>query len=340
MISIDDAESKADHDARPALRTFAVVGLGLVLAVALLNLIVNPLGAYPWTVLRPLTWSARQTKVTLMSQVPPPDVLVLGSSRSMIVPKAEVDGALGPRTMFNASVDSAKAEDMYLVCEEGLAHGFHPSVVVMGVDLEAFYDPAETDIRTLANPALRSHLSADRQLAAYGTIGGTILSYTQIADSIRSVKTARAGYPKDKFRFDDTDGTFVWVERPAPVVPAEQNAGLNARFLAYRGLSTWRLAMFARTLSELRAHGARIYVYIPPMHPVLVEALRENPRYIDVHGKVVALLEAEKAKGGVVAFRDFTEISSFDGLADDFSDPLHINEENAARMTRTLLESR
>jgi hypothetical protein len=257
----------------------------------------------------------------------------------MMIARPQVERELGPKTFFNASVDSAKAEDMYVVWETAKSRGYHPSVVIIGVDLETFYDPAETDIRTLSNGTLRSHLPIDRQLAAFGTIGSTILSYAQIADSIRSVRIARAGYPKDKFEFDAKEGTFVWLERPPPVVPTEQSANLDGRFRAYRRLAPWRIAYFEKTLAELREIGARIYLYVPPMHPVLCEALRGNERYEDVRAKTLALMDAEKEKGGVIAVRDFTDIASFDGLADDFSDPLHVNEENAARIVHALLGS-
>src|ERR1700730_17557801 len=127
-------------DARRWLQVFFVVLLGGVASVGGTNFLVNPLGYYPTHALPPITWSSRGLKLRLLSEAPPPEVLILGSSRSMKIAPRDVQ-RLSHFTAFNASVDSARVEDWYALLNFTLSRpGMRLQRVILAIDPEAFHD--------------------------------------------------------------------------------------------------------------------------------------------------------------------------------------------------------
>ena len=116
----------------------AVLGL---FSIAVLNLVVNPDGIFPLHIMPQLSWGGRPLKAEMLKKVAsPPQALILGSSRVMALPPAEVERATGLRT-FNAGVEVAKAEDFYVMLRYAIeATHLRPKLLLLGCDVEAFHN--------------------------------------------------------------------------------------------------------------------------------------------------------------------------------------------------------
>ena len=140
------SESSTRRPMSPWLRTFGAATIGGVLMVIVVNVVVNPYGYYPIHLFRPLTWSSRLIKTELLEAGPAPHILILGSSRSMKLAPRDVVRQPGQKA-FNASVDSARVEDWYVLLRLALSlPGARVTDVILGIDVEAF--PTTTSIRT------------------------------------------------------------------------------------------------------------------------------------------------------------------------------------------------
>src|SRR5262245_30097386 len=107
----------------------------LLLAVAALNYLVNPMCLYSTKLAPPLAWNGRGIKAELLqARNPKPQVLVLGSSRSWKVAPAELEKLTG-LPAFNMAVDGGMADDYYLLLRYAVekAH-VQPKIILIGVD--------------------------------------------------------------------------------------------------------------------------------------------------------------------------------------------------------------
>jgi hypothetical protein len=195
------------------LIAFLAVLIGTLGAIALLNLVVNPLGYYPVSFFHPLTWSTRQIKASLMISSPPVEALILGSSRTMSLSPAEIQRLSGHRA-FNASVDSARVEDDLAIFRfASEERRWNLREVIVGLDVEAFHDGIPPDPRLSTAPEFRHWLPwTPRQQVIAGALKD-LVSLGQAHQSLRSIELHIAGLPPRESVFSPTAGTTLWHGR-------------------------------------------------------------------------------------------------------------------------------
>lgn len=312
-----------------------------LLVVAAIDYVINPYAYYPSRLLPPLVWQSRRLKAEMLEQRGRrPEVLILGSSRTMKVAPAQVQRLTGLDT-FNACVDSARAEDwnvMYRYTTEGLKAPIRE--VIIGADIEAFHDHVEADARLLGTHELRPFVPVKLKWRWYLHAAQEALSWEQLTDSFRSVEYHFVGYPSPKYRFD-ADGVLHYVEWEQQIAAGtfKWDPSLeeyDGRLLGMTGLASWRCRYFEELVGLAQQRGARVRVFITPVQKVLLDHLRRTRDYDRLRGETLAYLTEQAVRFPNLRVVDFTEVSSFGGQEDGFLDGAHTTDENSALMTEAL----
>lgn len=340
-----DGADVSRERARGWVIAFFVTALCLCSTIALLNFVVNPYGDYPGHRFPPLTWSSRQVKVELLRTQRAPEVLILGSSRAMKVPPQEIQRITGKRA-FNASVDSARAEDWFAIYSYTRdALGIRVSELVLGIDIEAFRDHLEPDGRLLATPELRPYVPLSMRLQWYARSAQSLLSYVQLVDSVRSLHFSMTAYPAAPQSYDP-DGVLHYVEWERQIASGTFHARLEppfdeyrARFKGFDALDSQRKAIFEELLEQAERDGARIRAFITPLHWRLVDDLRATRHFDELRNLTIEYLRGVQARFPRFSVIDFTDVKTFGGDPAGFLDAAHTDEENSRRMTAALWTS-
>lgn len=330
-VSSESANVRGGASVRPLVASF----FSTLFLAALLNFIINPFGLYPTRFFERSQDNFRLKKYEMASrQYPPPDTLVIGSSRVMTMRPADVESLLGGRA-FNWGVPSATAEDYYAatrLCTEKL--GIKLKRIIVAVDLEAF-NPAEPlmpEARYLSDYAGYLSLSPEANASNFEKFA-LILSMQQTRESIAVLRRKlerTKGAPKTIIQNDGyvfqaqrektiNEGTFdlekILAQRvrkyPVRSLKLEGYTHADRRRLEY-------LRMFLEYCSE---RSIIVYAYLTPYHPDLwkvIDAIPESSR----------LREVELAIGSVfkrygVNLHDFSKVESFGGNPSRFYDEIH-----------------
>jgi len=342
------ANSAAELDWRRFVRRFAA-GLTLLLCLlATFNYLVNPMGRHAPRLLPPVTWNSRPVKAALLrQQQPPPQALILGSSRALKIDPKLVRELTG-LPAFNAAVLSAMAEDDLAMLRYAVEDvGAQPRLLVIGVDVEMFHDHLPVDAGLLETPALRRFVpSAPQRFPAWQHFA-SLLSWEETKLSWRSVRNALTGYPTTWNYFDaDGYGHYALLEKErasGKPYPLERRVDAVAaeyvgRYEGYTALSGERVRSFEQMLEYAQAHGIRVVLFITVIHPRVLRVI-EPHNYPERYAEVKRLLEQLSAKYGApaVSLYDFSRVEAFGGSNDWFYDGSHVDERNAELMTRKML---
>lgn len=329
------------HGAGLLVRVFLVATLGVLAVIAAVNYVVNPYAIFPSRAFPPVAWQSRRQKAEMLeARARRPEVLILGSSRTMKVAPTQVTRLSG-LDAFNACVDSARAEDwtaMYRYTTEALRANV-PEVII-GADVESFQNKKDADARLLGTYELRPFLPFSLKWRWYLHAVEDALSWPQLTDSLNSIKYRFRGYPEGKYRFDET-GVLHYVvwEREIAAGTFKWDPSLeeyDGRLEGMTTLAPWRRAFFEELLRLTGERGARVRVFITPLHPKLLEHLRHTRDYDRLRAETVAYLQEQQRRFPHLKAVDFTEVSSFGGQPDGFLDGAHTTDENSAVMTEAL----
>jgi hypothetical protein len=322
---------------------FAAALALLFLSIAGFNFIVNPMGLYPTRIFPVLVWNPREAKAQMLDGYKEkPQALILGSSRTMKIAPADVQRLTGLRT-FNAGVSSAMVEDYYVMLRYAVERAHvNPKLVLIGVDLEAFDSRLQMDWWLLPSRGLSlvsRRVSADSWAEKFNRA----FSASQTRLSLQTIEILLTRNKLEPLRQLEPDGYVHWLDRETE--RAEGRLDLNTRIretigdykprFASDDISEDRLHYLESTLQYCHEHGFRAVVFLTPWHPRVIEALQPmgfSRRHDAILKRVSAMSEASGAQ-----VYDFSDVSSFDGIADGFFDGIHIDERNASRLTARLL---
>jgi hypothetical protein len=295
--------------------------------------------------------NARETKQKLFKAYAashPVDGLILGSSRSMLLEPALADRLSG-HTFFNFSVQNAMVEDYLAIYRWVREQGVEPKMLVVGVDVEAF-DPADKiDERLRHNEPLFTALN-----------GSPPSSLSSLAETV-----TRSG---DELNIENAEGIAKGVElklRPAKQTdvveadghteyPLDDELVRSGKFdlerligqtiptyaANYRNmdrLSPRREQWLRDLVSEAQSRGAKVILWVPPLHPETVRALNQSTPYGERLKDVVAFVEnlATEFPGTVSAY-DLSSPDKFGGNDQDWRDGAHMNKRNADRALKAM----
>jgi hypothetical protein len=348
LLQVRQAERAGSESAwRSFLSRFLLtVVLGLF-GVGTLNYFVNPEGLYGTHFVPQILWGSRPQKAAMLKSVqPPPEALIMGSSRVMNILPAEVQAATGLRT-FNAGVDLAKAEDFYILLRYAVeeAH-LRPKLLILGCDVEVFHNHERVHYY-LQQPSLLASFLWHSESQHWRWHSFTkLLSHEETQLSMESLYKSVRG-KTTPFSHVEADGHVEDDEWERERAAGQQDLQreirstidrFSPRYYDYSGLSEERLAYFDATLRYAHDHGIQTVVFLTPTHPAVEEGLRPHG-YAERKQEVTAALQRISSAWSV-PFYDFSSPEAFGGDPKDFYDGVHYDETFAPRMIAKMLPVR
>jgi hypothetical protein len=317
----------------------AVFGL-MLLGIALLNFLVNPMGIYPTRLFPTATWNTRDMKAELLAHAnPKPQVLILGSSTAMKLSPAEVERLTG-LPAFNAAVAGGLTEDYYFMLRYAVerAHA-EPKLVIIGVDVWAFDNHLPMDETLLESQSLRYLFPRNELLLEWKRVY-KLFTLQQLRLSARSlrlrtlVKTHLEPDGYQRYDINEADRARGHYDLEGKI--EEKAADYVDRYSGYTGISTERQHYLEDTLRYCHERGIKVILFVTPMHPRVVAAV-ESKGYGDRKKEVLAMLD-HFSKEWEVPVYDFSAIENFGGNPTWFYDGVHTDERNSDLMMVQLLK--
>ena len=300
---------------RPSFRLYSRVVAACTLAglavVAALNLLVDPLGAYPWASLKAMEPYRRQlmsrpakAEMLLRNRC---DVLLLGTSR--VQAGMPVDHpAYGTTNVLNLGLAGTTLPEIAAVLEFALRHQ-RPRRVLLGADFFLF-----SDVRGEGANFDNSRFNPELQSFDYHF--KNILGSHMVADSWMLLRQRSRGEPPPK-----TDRGFLSKSLRPGASQRESFVRGVRRFLtepevygAYH-YSQERLNIFRQMLRRCRDEQVELLVFIPPVHALELETVHVAglwPAFERWKGDLARIL-AEEGVADTVPFWDFTGYAGFVG---------------------------
>lgn len=309
-----------------------------------MNYFVNPLGKYDSNLLPSLVWTGRSDKANLLKkQDENPEVLVLGSSRTMKIDPQFIEEKTG-LTSFNAAVNSANAEDYYTMLRYSLDTLEHkPKAVILGIDVEAFHNNSPIDERLLFNTSLSKFLNDQDQISIIDMLT-SLLSYKETVSSFVSLYYKLTEYPKRSTYYDE-DGFLHYAKKSGEITNENYDSKVKeyidrykARFDGYTDLCKKRKDYFERFLALAEEEDIQVIAFITTLHDDIIHELNKTRNYADIKQELVTYLDGLKKDNGHFVYEDFDRVEKYDGSLTAFYDGAHIHEHNANLITEQLLQ--
>ena len=319
----------------------AVLFTGSVMA---LNYIVNPLGKYESTVLPSLVWTGRSDKTELLQEFDKnPDVLILGSSRTMKLDPNYVEKETG-LTAFNAGVNSARAEDYYVMLRYILDElHMKPRYIFLGIDIEAFHNKTAIDERLLFNGRLAKYLYREDQ-ASFVEKLTSLLSFQETVNTVRSLYYFATEYPDPSTEYED-NGFLHYTKKEEAMKEgdfepeiAEYIEKYRDRFKGFTHLSPDRKRYFNDFLARAEKNDIQVVSFITTLHDDIIADLKKTRNYDEVKQELTAFLDEKEGEYANFNYEDFDRVDKYNGSLTAFYDGAHIQEKNANLITAQLLK--
>ena len=309
----------------------------------------------------------RQAKLDLLDRFAddPPDVLVLGSSRSMKLDPRDIADLTGG-TAFNAAVSGGTTRDMYLYGRyaEDLWKDDEqfPHLVIGTVnDVFRFAGSASFD------PRLRGYLSKQDRDRSELEIVGELLQTTTIEAAYRAMRrvlpdegvdalihpvlpvgakaniAVEGNQEGNKVKNFDARGMQKFPPVLNPDAPIGTRVGVQMEQYiertydadpSYTGQDERGVEMLRRLLKLANEHGDVPTLWITPYQP---DAERMLPKEYAARDRVFRAALQQLADEGIdFHLADFADIEEFDGRPEDFYDGIHMEEANTRRVVEEL----
>ncbi len=354
-IAVPTFERDHEHDISHAAFVRWLLGATLVAmtVVAAINWYVDPTGVTG----RTTRWlvaensEVRSAKLDLYEQAVTsgrePQVVLLGSSRTMKVDPADVERLTGT-TAFNAAVSGGVPRDAWLfvrLIEEHQKETFPH--LVWGLDIDAFRDKQLRDGLS-TDPRMSRFVTRGERMATRVASAGSLTELQTLKASVRSVATGgAAGQTPREARFSPS-GMQLWswpLGRTAEIRERlirrqiAEYAGFVFERDSYDGIEPEPLAEFVDAVRIANEHGDVPTVFLTPYHP-LAEDLLERYGIDERAGEVRAKLR-ELQREGEIEFRlvDASDLDSFGGDPAQFYDGIHMTPSNTSRLLELLHDS-
>ena len=272
----------------------------------------------------------RAVKLRLLRRAAkPPHILIFGGSRATRIEPAYFERLTG-RTGFNLAFQNGRPEDAWAFVnysrrrfpetplqvvwllhveafrEQGLSPG-----LVQEPQLSRWFPPAliETERKKLPRPPRRSR----RARTSHSRRSAPTASCSATATTSRRPGDGRSPEPS--------------------TTRSRRRSSVTRRRL--RHCTRGRRQYFEKTMGLLDEMGTTQVVVLMPLHPRLLDAVRDAG-WSERRAEVVAWLRSEQKKHG---FRllDLSELSRIKGDPFDFYDGFHVKRANARRLVRTVV---
>jgi len=305
-----------------------------VMTLLALRYIVDPYDDYSWQIIPARIHNPRRDKVEsyLSNDKYDYDSFVFGSSRSMRLNFGE--------NSFNFGVFDARAEDIYCILRFILDHCTNPpKQVIVGFDPELLHNRASIIPDLVNEPLLSKYLI--QGTSSWGNPTPSTLASIQVAiyHSLASIANYIIGGSYDVF-IETIPGTGSFIDYYSrgyldDVSPAHIEL-MKGRFRYFSALGDERIAYFDRFIELCINRNIRVFAFITPMHPLVIEGLDDQ----GIYQKRLADIQIyfDQIDYEDFSYVDFSLPDQFGGDDYDFFDILHVGDYNAELLVERLLE--
>ena len=325
------------------MRCFAILVLGW-LAIAALNVVVNPRGDFPTNYVRPLVVESDPSdggadatfdapgKGTLFAASGPNETVILGSSTAMLYRTAILEER-GDGSTFNLAVPDMMPERMLVTYRAMQEQGRLPASLVVALDYYMLTWPSASAAGDTVSTGPRWSKSIGRAVLS-------TLSPGYLTDSLRSIWYALTDYPTieplagEKGDYHHLGYIEAGLERSAFDRTTALNSYLEGRGELYdHPLQPDHLASVARLLELAREDGVEVVVVFQPVHPQLALGVADS---IKLHNQVVAELRRSCHDGLVLL--DYFDARASGWDLGHFYDAAHFDQEMSDQVLRRIAE--
>jgi hypothetical protein len=331
--------------------TLLATALGTVVAVFLVNVLVDPYGTVGTNLLASGVPRDPSTKAALIQQLgSPPQLVVLGSSRSLKVQPSYLRRLTG-ESVFNAGVRDATPVEEYALIH--FIHDRFPDANIHWLwllDVESFRNDTISP-ELLDSSALAPYVSRTDRLTSrlHGIVD--LLSWTALKDSLSSIRASHhtsrpslSGPDMTAHRLRHliarsegftADGFYTRIDYDWAKGMSKYRAMYGDGSL-YTHLHTLPKTYLERALRDLNRWAEAPVIVLTPMHPKLMRELAPvgwAGRHRDLVDYLAHLRATYRFR-----FLDFTSIRSFGGDPNGFYDPVHMREPNLYRMLAAVVD--
>jgi hypothetical protein len=334
QLATTPTETVKTHTDFTFIRRVSVIFGLLVILVGVFNYLINPLGIFPPKVLPPIGLTSRFDKLALWTAYNlPPDVVIVGSSRSFTMSPSYIQQMRG-QTAFNASVVGGTPRDFYGFLHYAIQHQMAPKSLIVGLGIEQLDDSIDINAVEPSDPlkpyADETQPSWTKSLQQ--TLG--LFSIEETEASLKSILSRVSAPPARNYRFEnDGQGYF-------------QQAG-NAEYFVERFLNSPNIEInpnavetrqfgFIRKIIELcdNQHIA-LTIYLPPFYPSVRDYFETQTSFLQSKALVLEQLNSLRTQHPFVVI-DYSADSRF--TAAMFYDELHPTEQASQIMTDEILK--
>lgn len=333
----------ADHlvqGPRPGRFVLAIL-LGLVVLLGgatSLNAVVDPYGLLGTRVFPTAVEDDRRAKLDLIDRLSAtPELVVLGNSRARQADPAFLQELTGLRHGFNAAVTDGRSSDTwaflrYLDERQPQTGRAYVWFVDQWLGDDTVDPVTRTDRRTAGFVGGRASAShAASTLRDYASIDAL-----EASGRVLRACVEHAGCPSGSHF--EANGSFVPRYRAAATAAYLSQSIRNQLPQALRRPRTptfasyWKsLTRFRQVLAWMNAHGSTPVLVMDPVHPTILAAYDRWGFPRRTRGLRALALLHRRYRFVVV---DTTEISTFGGSPDDFTDARHVDERNMQKVLR------
>jgi hypothetical protein len=328
------------------LRSFLLTLVIILVTVVALVIVVDPLGVFRTGLLPPVLYFDRDQKVALFRErKPPPEVFVLGSSRSKTIPPSCLEHLTG-RAAFNFAVFGAGTEDYVAILRflKG-RDGGRGMLFFVGAEPEGFRGEGGVRPALAGSWALARYAPGTGSRHARRTMVGELLGWQSVSAAFRSIgrhfsrqrqmKSDQVLEPDGLQRYPAAEaawqaGTF----HNAPLVTAAL-PGVLGQYPAFDHLDPVRVGYFRIFLYEARHMGAEVVAFIPPMHPEFVRAAANTPWGARTEDVIALFRELESS--GMLRFVDTRDLARLEADPAAFVDVEHFLPPVATQLASVLV---
>ncbi|MBE0497222.1 MAG: hypothetical protein IBX45_12460 [Campylobacterales bacterium] len=251
-------------------------------ALFLFNFIVDPYNITSYNILnitQKLARDDRVEKVNYFATLPVFDTILIGSSRVYTIDPEGVNKYLGGTT-YNFGVGTANIEDhlgilLYLKKLDKL-----PRRLIIGIDFYTLNPDIPPNQYFLKNRELNFLSFKPNEKTSYWskffTLDATRASWKTLKNHLKNTPSVSAF---DKLgwspRFFDDSNRDIDAEKIGVLNEIDKNTNLYSNF-TYASIDPKRIGYYEKIREICTAHNIQLYLFITPLHPILVEKLLRN----------------------------------------------------------------
>jgi hypothetical protein len=345
-------EERLDRNLTPAIaeladaRGFLRYAVGTVTAVVVVlaatlvfNALVDPFSLVGTRLLPPAVETDRSIKLDLIDKLKTnPQIVVLGSSRSRQAEPSYIEKLTG-KNGFNAGVTGGTAADAWVMVRNVAARFPQGKrTYIWFVDWQL----ATNGINPLLAQDPRSRPYLGNQSVRFSLADvGTYLGFQATKASYRVVKACLEGRCHGHLLYNPDGSIKASALRYLPEHAKSLAQSVRQRLADARHESlnlppftVPHLFWFEKALAWMNAHGATPVIVLNPIYPSVYRLLQKRGSLRDEE----ALAELHKLQK-LYRFRivDCSDVSVWQGKAQDFNNATHVNRSNMRRMLRYIV---